>query len=217
MTTPVVIPSPLPAAASGTYAIMRWNLSSLAPTNSAATGDIFEAQIQLYTSTTYRLIMPKLAAPKTAVNVAGVHVLIKKSTDTGPGVEFPLGMAWTSINTSITPAALPSPLPKTSLAASSLWATSPLPVLSASDEISIGFETLSATQTAAAACKNLNGTNGFVTNVLPQMQSTCFNCHAQAGQSAYLAFQMVTNNNAQLCDRASTLSTWPIRPLHPSF
>jgi hypothetical protein len=204
VSAPVAIPSPLPSPGAAP-AIMRWALSGLTPANSNVSADIFEIQIEYLTPTTYHLSMPKLASAS-ALQVAGVHVMIKESGQSGIGGEYPLGMAWTSIDTAVTPATIPSPLPKTSLAVTALTTNNiPMPVLSTSDVLLIGFETLQAGATTAA-CKNLSGTNGFVSNVLPQMQTSCFSCHlSTAGNAAaFAAFPMVSNNNAQLCATALT-------------
>lgn len=195
-TQPMQIPSPLPSAGAK-YAIMRWPLSSLSPGDASVAGDYFEVQIQYLTPTVYHVTLPKLAST-TGLNVAGIHVMIKPSTQSGIGGEYPLGMGWNSINENIAASTIPNPLPTTSLNAPVLSTLAiPMPVLSSSDALTIGFESLSVSQ-SGTACKNLSGTNGFVTNVKPQMQSICFNCHLQGGEG-YSSFPMVNNNDTQLC------------------
>ena len=148
--------------------------------------------------------VPKLAST-TGLNVAGIHVMIKPSTQSGIGGEYPLGMGWNSVNEERRrcQTTIPTPLPTTSLNAPLLSTIAiPMPVLSSSDELTIGFESLSVAQ-SVTACQNLNGTNGFVANVLPQMQSICFNCHLQGTNAqAFADFPMVNNNNTQLCATA---------------
>jgi len=57
--------------------------------------------------------------------------------------EFPLGAEWTGVSASIAPGAIPNPLPLGPLGANVLTTFSvDLPVLSNSDQISIGFDSL---------------------------------------------------------------------------
>lgn len=200
-TAPMALPSPLPGAGNA-YGIMRWNLSGLTPAATAATGAIFEVGVQLLTAQTYIVANPKLAVPSTSAPLAikGVHVLLN-------GVEQPLAMEWASVNQVVPTSVIPTPLPKTTLTTATLLSSDVMPLAVGTlgtDKISIGFESF----VANPACKNLNGQNGFVSNVLPQMQSLCFSCHLSGpNAAAYAAFPMTNPQNtaaqASLC--AATL------------
>jgi hypothetical protein len=198
--TAVTIPANIPGPGN-TFSIMRWPLSQLTPASAQVTGGYFEMQIQLLTPTTYRITMPKLAAANATI-VTSVHVMIKPAGTPGNGQEDPLAMDWATINQNVAGFTIPNPLPTTSLNVTALTPDAmELPVLSASDQLVIGFDALGI-GTNETACSNLSGTNGFVSNVLPQMTSICFSCHL-AGGAGNGAFPMVNNNNTALC--ATTL------------
>jgi hypothetical protein len=199
-TSSVTMPAKIPGAGT-TFAIMRWPLSSMIPSNNLTNGGYFELQIQLLTPTTYRITSPKLAVLNPTA-VTGIHVMIKTAGTSGNGQEDPLAMDWASLQTNQVATTIPNPLPTTSLNVTALTTDAmELPVLSTSDALVIGFEALTSGN-ATSGCQNLSGTNGFVSNVLPQMQQICFNCHLSGG-AGYSEFPMVSNNNTQLC--ATTL------------
>jgi hypothetical protein len=200
-TTAVNVPTPLPSAGAKTLALMRWPLSNMSPANNLTNGGYFELQIEYLTSTTYRIVSPKLALLN-ATSITGVHVMIKAAGTAGNGQESPLAMDWASLQVNQVATTIPNPLPTTSFNVTALTTDAmELPVLSASDALVIGFEALTP-GIVNSSCQNLSGTNGFVSNVLPQMQSICFNCHLSGG-AGYSEFPMVSNNNTQLC--ATTL------------
>jgi hypothetical protein len=198
--TAVTIPANIPGPGN-TFSIMRWPLSALNPASSQVAGGYFEMQIQLLTPQTYRITMPKLAVANATI-VTSVHVMIAPAGTPGVGQESPLAMDWATINQNVPAFTIPNPLPAASFNVTALTGDSMvLPVLSASDQLVIGFDAfgIGANETT---CSNLSGTNGFVSNVLPQMTSICFSCHL-AGGAGNGAFPMVNNNNAALC--ATTL------------
>jgi len=200
-TTAVTMPTPLPSAGAKTLALMRWPLSNMSPANNLTNGGYFELQIEYLTSTTYRIVSPKLALLN-ATAITGVHVMIKPAGTSGNGQESPLAMDWASLQVNQVATTIPNPLPTTTFNVTALTTDAmELPVLSTSDALVIGFEALTP-GIINSSCQNLSGTNGFVSNVLPQMQSICFNCHLSGG-AGYSEFPMVNNNNAQLC--ATTL------------
>jgi hypothetical protein len=200
-TSAVTIPPKLPAVGA-TATIMRWPLSSMTPITALTNGGYFELQIQALTPTTYRISSPKLAVLNATI-VTSVHVMIKPAGTAGNGQESPLAMDWATLDVNQTSTTIPNPLPTTSLNVTTLTTDAmEIPVLSTSDALVIGFDSL-ATGTVVSGCQNLSGTNGFVSNVLPQMQQICFNCHLSGG-AGYGDFPMVNNNNTQLC--ATTLS-----------
>jgi hypothetical protein len=198
-TAAMPIPSPLPSSTATTGAVVTWKF----PAGGVLPGSIFDVQIQEEnagtSSPTYRVILPRMIIPTSATanttTVAGLHVLIN-------GCEFPTSMDWSGANgisTSIAPITFPATIP-TPLTSASLAIITPdviAPVVGAGDKISIGFETLATT----VACKNLAGTNGFESNVLPTMMATssCISCHGGTNAQASLAFPMVTTNLAALC------------------
>jgi hypothetical protein len=173
----------------------------MSPQNSLTNGGYFELQIQYLTPTMYRITSPKLAVTNATV-VSGVHVMLANASIPAPGMEYPLAMDWSSIAVNQPATTIPNPLPKTSLNVTALTTDDmELPVLSTNDQLVIGFDQLTQ-GSATSTCQNLSGTNGFVSNVLPQMQSICFSCHLSGG-AGYSEFPMVNNNNAALC--ATTL------------
>jgi hypothetical protein len=200
-TSAVTIPANIPGPGT-TFSIMRWPLTTTTPISSAqVAGGYFELQIQLLTPTSYRITMPKLAVGRATI-VTSVHVMIKPASTPGNGEEDPLAMDWATINTNVAAFTVPTTLPTTSFNVTALSPDSMvIPVLSSSDQLVIGFDAFGI-GTNETACSNLSGTNGFVSNVLPQMTSICFGCHL-AGGSGNAAFPMVNNNNTALC--ASTL------------
>jgi len=199
-TAPVIIPANIPGPGT-TFSIMRWKLNSLTPTSAQVAGGYFEMQIQLLTPTSYRITMPKLAVASATI-VTSVHVMIAPAGTPGNGEEDPLAMDWSTINVNVPAFTIPTTLPTTSFNVTALTGDSMvIPVLSPSDQLIIGFDAFGI-GTNETACSNLSGTNGFVSNVLPQMTSICFNCHLAGGQGN-AAFPMVSNNNTALC--ATTL------------
>ena len=141
-TAPLNIPSGLPGAGNS-YALMTWPLSDLTPAVPGLAGAYLQVQIQLLTPNTYKVILPTLAISGNTVGVAGVHLMISAVGSGCAPEEYLQGMNWTSVDTTVEPIVIPSPLPKTPLAATPLTTvTNPLPVLSASDSLVIGFESL---------------------------------------------------------------------------
>ena len=156
---------------------MRWPLSSLSPADPSVAGDYFEVQIQYLTPTDLPRHQPEACVDHRAQrggysrhDQALDPIRYRGRVSSRNGLELESTKASRPRRFRIRFRRLPSmPLVLSTIAI-------PMPVLSSSDELTIGFESLSVAQ-SETACQNLSGTNGFVTNVLPQMQSICFNCH----------------------------------------
>jgi hypothetical protein len=143
VTEAVAAPSPMPTL-SAAPAMLRFNLSKLSPAVAALGGAVFEIQIQKANATEYRITAPRLVGNSAAVNLRGIHVFVRSSSDTGYGSEDPAqGLVWTEVTMTIAPSALPNPLPAGALAGVPLSTiTLNIQAQSASDVFMIGFDQL---------------------------------------------------------------------------
>lgn len=190
-TAPMALPSPL--ATGNSYSALRFNLSNVAPANSAVAGGIFEIEIQRFTTPSganpgsYRLRKPKLATAANAVYLRNIRIYIN-------GKASPLDNDFQDVDIVVSPQAIPStgPLPFPVLSANEVITLQELD----NDQISIGFDRLE--KTTAVLCKNLPG---FVSNVKPVFQARCYGCHQNTANTGYNKFNM-TGSDEDQCMRS---------------
>lgn len=144
VTATMAIPANLPLITSGKLAVMRFDLSQLAPQVPALVGAVLEISIQSYNSamTNYKILNPRLMGNTASVRLTGLHVYVRPVSGSGLGTEdLNQGDLWSAVDRVQAMTAMPSPMPSgpattivplssTSLAISSR---------SAADVITIGF------------------------------------------------------------------------------
>lgn len=141
----MLISNPLPTGT--VYKVMRWNLSQILPANTLVANAIFEIEVQLATTTTYRVRNPRIIGLASPVKVTGIHVYVKPSSDTGIGVEDTgAGSVWASTVANAPASPLPSPLPTEPVTSVAPLDTTSLVigVRSNQDSFTIGFDKLEA-------------------------------------------------------------------------
>jgi hypothetical protein len=119
LTASMAIPpiSTLPTLTAGKTAVLRFALSSLTPGVAPLDKAILELEIVAPNPTEYRFTNPKIGGSTAAVQLTGLHVLVKPSAVAGAGSEDAnQGDTWNAISASIPVSTLPSPLPATPLA-----------------------------------------------------------------------------------------------------
>jgi hypothetical protein len=123
---------------------------------------------------------PKILNLSASLQVKGVHLLLKKSTEAGYGAEQPLATEWASDNWVApvirTPVTNPSPIP-TATAAPLDPDAQALSLLSSSDQIAVRFEFLGPGSAAAAVQPNFAS---ITANIL---RPKCLSCHTGAAPS----------------------------------
>lgn len=172
ISTAMLVPNPLPTGAA--YKVMRWNLSQLVPASPLVAGAIFEMEVQLLSTSTYRVRNPRIIGLKSIVKVTGIHVFVKPSAESGIGVEdLGAGSVWASDVLSAPISTLPATLPVgpiTAVAPLSTFAMV-IGVRSNQDSFTIAFDKLEmgapAPVTFAAISQNL---------LVPK----CVECHGAA-------------------------------------
>jgi hypothetical protein len=145
LTSTMPIPATLPMVVSkAAPAVIRFPLAKVDPSLASIAGAILEIDIQLISSTEYRITAAKIAGNTAPVTITGIHVYLKTSTAGGVGTEDPnQGEAWDAISATAAVFALPTTLPATPLGAVPLVTTEEdLQVQSSSDVITIGFDNL---------------------------------------------------------------------------
>ena len=123
LTVAMAIPpiATLPTLTSGKTALLRFDLSKLEPAVPSLAKALLELEIVAANATEYRFTNPKIGGNTAAVQLTGLHVLVKPSALAGPGSEDTnQGDAWDAISTSIAVSALPNPLPTTPLSVPAL-------------------------------------------------------------------------------------------------
>ena len=173
VTAALPLPNPLPLATDPnsmeTFVPMRWQLSTILPTNSDLNGSILEVQIQQYSlanatgPASYRIREPRIATSTNVLHVQGLKFIVN-------GQFAAQANEYESMDTTVSPQPTP-------------WAqTLPFPILSslqailigndpASDMISIGFDRIE--KTSIVACKNLPLFQSSIMPILGQ----CMGCH----------------------------------------
>jgi hypothetical protein len=107
----------LPTLLSGKTAPLRFALSGLVPAVPALASAVLELEVVAPNATEYRFSNPKIGGGTVAVQLTGLHVLVKPSSVAGPGSEDAnQGDTWDDIAVSIPASTLPSPLPTGPLA-----------------------------------------------------------------------------------------------------
>lgn len=144
VTQAVAVPANLPLLTSGNTAVIRFNLSQLAPAVPALSNAVLEFSIQAYNSanTTYKIFNPRIAGNTAPVSIHGIHVYIRPAAGSGLGSEFVNGgCVWSSLNAIAAVAGLPSPMPTGPMTSVIPMAGSSLaiPVQSVADVITVGF------------------------------------------------------------------------------
>jgi hypothetical protein len=181
LTVPLTFPSPLPAAPN--YVPMRWTLSNqMQPTSTLLNGAVLELEVELLSATSYHVRYPKIVGTTAPVDIAGIHVLVKKAGDPGIGVETAgAGDIWDTI----TVTAQPSPLPKTLPTApfNKALALDPnslvLGVISVptTDQLAVGFDNIQPGGTLVTLMPTYSSISKLI------LQPKCVGCH-KAGSAA---------------------------------
>lgn len=118
---PIPAISTLPTLMTGKTALLRFALSDLRPAVAPLANAVLELELVAANATEYRFSSPKIGGSTAAVQLQGVHVLVKPSSVVGPGSEdMNQGDTWDAIAASIPVSTLPSPLPTTPLAVAPL-------------------------------------------------------------------------------------------------
>lgn len=113
--------STLPTLTSGKTALLRFELSGLQPLVAALSGAVLELELVMPNPTEYRFTSPKVAGSAAALQLTGLHVLVKPAAASGLGAEDTnQGDTWDAITVTIPVSTLPSPLPATPLAVTPL-------------------------------------------------------------------------------------------------
>ncbi len=147
VTATIPIPQNLPLITSATRAVIRFDLSQLAPSVPKLAGAILELSVQSYNSagTTYKIFDPRIVGASSAVTVSGMHVYVRPATGSGIGNEYVnQGNIWSSLSAIVPALAVPAPLPTGPMASiTPMVGTSlAIPIQSSSDVITVGFADL---------------------------------------------------------------------------
>lgn len=169
ISTALSIPTPLPSGTA--YKVMRWNLSQLMPASPLVGNAIFEIEVQLLSTSTYRVRNPRIIGLSQIVRVSGIHIFVKPSTETGIGVEdLGAGSVWASDVVNAPISTLPATLP-----AGPITAVAPLDafamvigVRSNQDSFTIAFDKLEMGVATAATFASISQTL-----LIPK----CVDCH----------------------------------------
>lgn len=144
VTVTMPIPQNLPLITSNTRAVVRFDLSQLAPNVPKLNGAVLELSIQSYNAagTTYKIFDPRVVGASAAVTLTGMHVYVRPDTGSGIGNEYVnQGNLWSTLNAVVPSIALPAPLPTgpmTSIAPM-VGTSLAIPIQSAADVITVGF------------------------------------------------------------------------------
>jgi len=120
VTAAVNLPANIPTLASANPALIRFQLSQLAPNVPALANAILEIEVHMANPTTYRMNRPKIVGNSAPVSLDGIHIFIKPAAMAGLGIEDPNGAAWSVIAVTAAIAQRPATLPTTPLAATPL-------------------------------------------------------------------------------------------------
>jgi hypothetical protein len=132
----VSIPANLPMADSqnAKAVVMSFPLASLGV--ASLTNATFKVSIIMINPTEYQLSNPTITGNTAAVDVSGIHVFIRPSTQTGSiGNEDPQGELWDSLQATV---AFPAPTTVPPMATTVI----DIEQLSSSDQLTIGFDSL---------------------------------------------------------------------------
>jgi len=169
ISTAMMVPTPLPSGTA--YRVMRWNLSQLVPASPLVGNAIFEIEVQLLSTTTYRIRNPRIIGLSQIVRVSGIHIFVKPSSESGIGVEdLGAGSVWSSDVVNAPISTLPATLP-----AGPITAVAPLDpfamiigVRSNQDSFTVAFDKLEMGTATAATFASISQTL-----LVPK----CVDCH----------------------------------------
>lgn len=145
VTISMPIPNPLPIVTqTNTPAVIRYDLSQLAPNVPSLNGVILEVSIQSYNSaqTNYKVFNPRLAGNSSVVLISGIHAYVRAASDTGLGVEdINQGLTWSGASVTAAATPLPAPLPTGPMTAVKPLLTTTLGIQaqSTADVLTLGF------------------------------------------------------------------------------
>lgn len=162
LTEPVALPSPLPEGEE--FAVMQWNLSSLGPELKDA---IFEAEIQLYNATAYRMRKPRLRTSQSPIAVENIGVGIN-------GHFNPSANVYSTVRQRI--AAKSAPV---------LSSANMLIPITPGNKISIRFKKLTPLWSVECDRSGL-----FQDTVFSILEARCANCHSGANTKGYSGYPM---------------------------
>jgi hypothetical protein len=146
-TIPIPTPTAIPLVTAKTApVIINFQLSGLTPSVASLSNAIFQLEVQMDNTTTYKFSNPKIGGNTAAVTISGVHIFIRPSgTTTGIGTE---GVApaneWDSLaNIMVAMFSITSTNPTTSIGATALTTTDLfVQQQSTADSITIGFDSI---------------------------------------------------------------------------
>jgi hypothetical protein len=208
VTNAISMPASIPNNETGTYAIMRWDLGTINPSNPDLNGVMFELKVQTVGLNGYVFSVPRLATKNYPIYVKNLQILVNGTYDR-------LGNVMSDVEATV------NNVPNYTIPAITTQMT-PFPALSSrnailaqangssTDKISLAFGEIRKAD-APAACKALDTFKAKVLPVFLRMDPsfntvpTCLRCHDSTAPyrqaKAIAAYDMTnaSNNAAALC------------------